>query len=130
MCHRDLGVFCRENDIAPLPQVNRSFIARLAPVWPADRKLTCYRRGVIQELRADGLRNGRLRTIKIDPCCKSLGTNVGYVNALLYSAKAEPTFHDITSGSNGDYSADKGWDACTGLGSPNGAALMIALRGR
>ena len=61
---------------------------------------------------------------------ESLGTNVGYVNALLYSAKVEPTFHDITSGSNGDYSAGKGWDACTGLGSPNGAALMAALRGQ
>ncbi|HXR32674.1 MAG TPA: S53 family peptidase [Verrucomicrobiae bacterium] len=61
---------------------------------------------------------------------ESLGTNVGYVNALLYSAKVEPTFHDITSGSNGDYSAGKGWDACTGLGSPNGTALLTALRGQ
>ncbi|MGB8495755.1 MAG: S53 family peptidase [Candidatus Acidiferrum sp.] len=61
---------------------------------------------------------------------ESLGTNVGYVNALLYSAKVEPTFHDITSGSNGDYSAGKGWDACTGLGSPDGVALMTALRGQ
>jgi kumamolisin len=61
---------------------------------------------------------------------QSLGTNVGYVNPLLYSAKVESTFHDITSGSNGDYSAGPGWDACTGLGSPNGAALMAALRGQ
>lgn len=60
---------------------------------------------------------------------QSLGTNVGYVNPLLYSAKVEPAFHDITSGSNGDYSAGPGWDACTGLGSPNGAALVTALRG-
>ena len=60
---------------------------------------------------------------------QSLGTNVGYVNPLLYSAKVEPTFHDITSGSNGNYFARPGWDACTGLGSPNGAALMTALRG-
>jgi len=60
---------------------------------------------------------------------QSLGTNVGFVNPLLYSAKVEPTFHDITSGNNGDYSAGPGWDACTGLGSPNGAALMTALRG-
>jgi kumamolisin len=60
---------------------------------------------------------------------QSLGTNVGYINPLLYSAKVEPTFHDITSGNNGDYSAGPGWDACTGLGSPNGAALMTALRG-
>jgi kumamolisin len=61
---------------------------------------------------------------------QSLGTNVGYINPLLYTAKAEPTFHDITSGNNGDYSAGPGWDACTGLGSPNGAALMAALRGK
>jgi kumamolisin len=60
---------------------------------------------------------------------QSLGANVGYVNPLLYSAKVEPTFHDITSGNNGDYSAGPGWDACTGLGSPNGAALLTALRG-
>jgi kumamolisin len=60
---------------------------------------------------------------------QSLGTNVGYVNPLLYSAKVEPTFRDITSGNNGDYSAGPGWDACTGLGSPNGAALLTALRG-
>jgi kumamolisin len=60
---------------------------------------------------------------------QSLGTNVGYVNPLLYSAKVETAFHDVTSGSNGDYSAGPGWDACTGLGSPNGTALLAALRG-
>ena len=59
---------------------------------------------------------------------QSLGMNVGYVNPLLYQAKTEATFHDITSGSNGDYSAGPGWDACTGLGSPDGAALLAALR--
>ena len=60
---------------------------------------------------------------------ESLGANVGYVNSLLYSPAVEPTFHDITSGSNGAYSAAKGWDACTGLGSPNGTALLGALKG-
>ncbi|MGA8870839.1 MAG: S53 family peptidase [Candidatus Acidiferrales bacterium] len=59
---------------------------------------------------------------------QSVGKNVGYVNPLLYAANAEKTFHDITSGSNGDYSAGPGWDACTGLGSPDGTALMGALR--
>lgn len=59
---------------------------------------------------------------------QSLGTNVGYVNPLLYSAKAEAAFHDITAGNNGTYSAGLGWDACTGLGSPNGAALLTALQ--
>jgi kumamolisin len=36
-------------------------------------------------------------------------------------------FNDITSGNNGDYSAGPGWDACTGLGSPNGTALLARL---
>jgi kumamolisin len=61
---------------------------------------------------------------------ESLGANVGYVNPLLYAAKAEATFHDITSGNNGTYSAGKGWDACTGLGTPDGAALLTALGGK
>jgi kumamolisin len=60
---------------------------------------------------------------------QSLGANAGYVNPLLYSAKAEATFHDIAAGNNGTYSAGPGWDACTGLGSPNGSALLAALRG-
>jgi kumamolisin len=58
---------------------------------------------------------------------QSLGTNVGFVNAQLYSATS--AFHDITSGNNGNYSAGTGWDACTGLGSPDGAALLAALKG-
>jgi kumamolisin len=61
---------------------------------------------------------------------QSLGTNVGYLNPLLYVANAEETFHDVTSGSNGDYSAGPGWDACTGLGSPDGTALLGALKGK
>jgi kumamolisin len=61
---------------------------------------------------------------------ESLGTNVGYANPLLYAASAGKTFHDVTSGSNGDYSARPGWDACTGLGSPDGVALLNALRGK
>ena len=59
-----------------------------------------------------------------------LGANVGYVNPLLYDAKAEATFHDIVTGSNGDYSAGPGWDPCTGLGTPDGTALLAALQGR
>ncbi len=59
---------------------------------------------------------------------QSLGTSVGYVNPLLYSTKAEATFHEITSGNNGDYSAGPGWNACTGLGSPDGTALLSTLR--
>jgi kumamolisin len=42
---------------------------------------------------------------------------------------ATPGFRDVTSGDNGDYRARAGWDACTGLGSPNGTALVAALAG-
>ena len=59
---------------------------------------------------------------------ESLGTNVGFINPLLYSVKVESAFHDITAGNNGSYSAAPGWDACTGLGSPNGAGLLAALK--
>jgi kumamolisin len=62
---------------------------------------------------------------------QSLGTSVGFLQPKLY-ALAEGPFHDITSGNNDDsglgfYSARAGWDPCTGLGSPNGAALLDAL---
>jgi kumamolisin len=38
-------------------------------------------------------------------------------------------FRDITSGNNGAYAAGPGWDACTGLGVPDGTALLARLRG-
>ena len=58
---------------------------------------------------------------------QSLGKNVGYLNPLLYTSNVESTLHDITVGNNGTYSAGPGWDACTGLGTPDGAALLAAL---
>jgi kumamolisin len=57
---------------------------------------------------------------------QQLGRRLGFVNPLLYQ-KGGSAFHDIVKGNNGHYDADKGWDACTGLGSPNGAALAKAL---
>jgi kumamolisin len=54
-----------------------------------------------------------------------LGKPSGFVNALLY-AHAD-AFRDVTSGSNGAYAAGPGWDACTGLGSPDGGLVAIAL---
>jgi kumamolisin len=53
------------------------------------------------------------------------GTPVGLVNAALYADASD--FHDIVTGNNGAYKAAKGWDACTGLGSPNGVAIATAL---
>jgi kumamolisin len=59
-------------------------------------------------------------------CNQSLGRDVGDLHQVLY---ANPQVcRDIISGSNGAYSAGPGWDACTGLGSPDGVALLEALR--
>jgi kumamolisin len=55
------------------------------------------------------------------------GSPVGFVNPLLYPDQSD--FNDITQGNNGSYSAGPGWDACTGLGSPNGAEIANALEG-
>jgi kumamolisin len=67
---------------------------------------------------------------------QQLGTPAGFVNPLLYSQVAKANgFHDITTGNNditgeiGGYPAGVGWDACTGLGSPNGAAIANSLAG-
>ncbi|RDS84017.1 S53 family peptidase [Dyella psychrodurans] len=57
---------------------------------------------------------------------QKLGTPVGDVHAALYQI-GESAFRDITQGNNGSYQAGPGWDACTGLGSPNGQALLNAL---
>jgi kumamolisin len=51
---------------------------------------------------------------------------LGYLNPVLYTI-GTPGLRDITSGNNGAYKAGKGWDACTGLGSPKGAALLALL---
>jgi len=62
---------------------------------------------------------------------QQLGTPVGFIHPKLY-ALGESVFNDITTGNNDDsglgyYSAQTGWDPCTGLGSPNGTALLNAL---
>jgi kumamolisin len=49
------------------------------------------------------------------------GKPSGYLNPQLY--KNPTAFRDITQGNNGDFQAATGWDACTGMGSPNGPAM-------
>jgi kumamolisin len=53
------------------------------------------------------------------------GVSVGFINPSLY--RAPNAMRDITQGGNGDYAAAIGWDACTGLGSPNGTATAAVL---
>lgn len=61
---------------------------------------------------------------------QKLGHPVGFLNPLIYGAAVGTgSFHDITSGNNGAYTAKTGWDACTGLGTPNGVNLLHALGG-
>lgn len=56
---------------------------------------------------------------------QAAGRPVGYLNPVIYGHAS--ALRDITSGNNGDFSAAPGWDACTGLGSPDGAALASLL---
>ncbi len=73
--------------------------------------------------------NQRLASKKSNP--------VGFLNPLLYKQLLQfGVLNDITSGNNdvygglrGLYKAGPGWDACTGLGSPNGTKLLKALGG-
>ena len=59
------------------------------------------------------------------------GKTLGFLNPFLYGigigSGYDSDFHDITSGSNGGYSAVTGYDLVTGWGSPNGANLINAL---
>lgn len=62
---------------------------------------------------------------------QQLGQPVGFLNPTLYqnyqSLQQKNAFHDIIQGTNGAYSAGPGWDACSGLGSPNGTNLADEL---
>jgi len=55
------------------------------------------------------------------------GKPVGYLHPQLY--KNPDALRDITSGNNGDFYASEGWDACTGLGSPDGRKVSDIFTG-
>jgi kumamolisin len=60
------------------------------------------------------------------------GKNVGFLNPFLY-AHGKTVCKDVTSGTNAikntvkGYNAGTGWDACTGLGTPDGTAILNNL---
>jgi kumamolisin len=64
---------------------------------------------------------------------QAMQKNVGFVNPFLYSNAANGVVHDVTSGTNaivgtiGGYEAGPGWDACSGLGTPEGTAILDGL---
>lgn len=59
--------------------------------------------------------------------------NVGFLNPFLYANVANGVVHDVTLGTNEivdtvkGYAAGPGWDACTGLGTPDGTAILNNL---
>lgn len=59
------------------------------------------------------------------------GKALGYLNPFLYQHYQQlaqsKALRDVTGGNNGAYTAGPGWDACTGLGTPDGALLLQAL---
>jgi kumamolisin len=61
------------------------------------------------------------------------GKNVGFLNPFLYSHAASGVVKDVTQGTNAitdtvkGYKAGRGWDACTGLGTPDGTAILSKL---
>jgi kumamolisin len=60
---------------------------------------------------------------------QQLGTRVGFMNPLFYTTLAEHrALNDVSSGTNGDFPSKPGWDACTGMGSPNGQAILDVLK--
>ena len=66
------------------------------------------------------------------PGSKRTQKNVGFLNTLLY-ANAGALLHDVTVGTNAitntvqGYQAGPGWDACSGLGTPDGTAILGKL---
>ncbi len=61
-----------------------------------------------------------------------LGKPLGMPHPALYAGVTAGTaatgFRDVTQGDNGAYKAGPGWDPCTGLGVPNGTALLGVFR--
>ena len=53
------------------------------------------------------------------------GSPVGFINPTLYATPA--ALHAVTTGNNGDFAAGPGWNACTGLGSPDGGQIATLL---
>ena len=64
---------------------------------------------------------------------QATGQRFGLLQPLVYAGVSPGAdvagFRDITSGNNGAYQAGPGWDSCSGLGVPDGTALLSRLQG-
>ena len=65
---------------------------------------------------------------------QATGRRPGFLHPVIYDGISPGVpqlgFRAITEGSNGAYRAGPGWNACTGLGSPDGTRLLVLLSGR
>jgi len=111
----------------------------IAIAWSGDTQLELIQPLTGYSIYADGKSQVVGGTSAVAPLWAALisrlaqatGTRFGLIQPALYAGVSPgadaPGFHDITSGNNGAYSAGPGWDACTGLGSPDGTALVDRL---
>ena len=112
----------------------RPSLAAASPMWPATPTRTPATRSSSTASRS---RSAAPRAVAplwaglIARLAQASGTRFGLLQPLLYAGitpgVAVAGFHDIVEGGNGAYKAGPGWDACTGLGSPNGTALLSRL---
>ncbi len=79
-----------------------------------------------QQSAANG--HGSLSTATVESTLYGVYNSSGEAKYTSTSGAYSSDFHDITSGSNG-YSAAKGYDLATGLGSPNVSAIVSLLGG-
>jgi kumamolisin len=94
------------------------------------------------KVRVDGINTNEWGTSAVAPlwaglialCTQALGKPIADLHSFIYQAGMQQTaFNDITQGNNYSqgiqfYSAGAGWDPCTGLGTPNGQALLASLK--
>lgn len=90
-------------------------------------------------MRVDGVEGAAGGTSAVAPLMAGLiarlnqarNKNIGFINPLLYKNPSMLT--DVTRGTNAidqgppGYQAGAGWDACTGLGTPDGTAMLEKL---
>ena len=124
---------------AGLPEKRQT--ARLHRQRPKRPRRTRHRHERYQLLRASGFLRRSFRRHKRSsashggpggPAQSGKAEKRGFLNPFLY-ANAGKVMHDVSKGSNAikdtaqGYNADLGWDACTGLGTPDGTAILNNL---
>ena len=68
-----------------------------------------------------------MRAALVSRLNQALQTRLGFIDPALYGPMAPYVTRDIILGNNGAYAAGIGWDACTGVGSPRGTALLYGF---